>query len=224
MSNLKAVNPLPVSVIVLFCLIAGIEVILSIGSIGILAGPEGIGWRSWAFQQFTLPPQLLGFMVQTGDLSASNLMRLITYPFIHGSFISTAFACVILLALGKFVGDVFSSAAVFVVFFTSSILAAIIYSGLVWTPYPLFGAFPAVYGLIGAYTYILWVGLAATGGNQIEAFRLILLLAGLQIAFSLFGTSPHWLADFAGFGVGFAVAPLAAPGGMKALMARIKRR
>ncbi|MFQ6551523.1 rhomboid family intramembrane serine protease [Aestuariibius insulae] len=224
MSRIKAVNPLPISVIVLFGLIAGIEILLSIGSISLLAGQEGIGWRGWAFQQFALPAQLLGFMVETSNFSASNLIRLVTYPFIHGSFISAAFACVILLALGKFVGDVFSSAAVLVVFFTSSILAAIIYSGLVWTPFPLYGAFPAVYGLIGAYTYILWVGLAATGGNQIEAFRLILLLAGLQIAFSLFGTSPHWLADFAGFFVGFAVAPIAAPGGMKALLARIKRR
>ncbi|MFQ6547413.1 rhomboid family intramembrane serine protease [Aestuariibius sp. 2305UL40-4] len=224
MQGPKAVNPLPPSVLALFAVMALVEVVLSLGgSVGI-GGAQAIGWRNEALSEFALPPRMLSAMAQTGDYQLDYLRRFVTYPFVHGGFLHAAFACVILLALGKFVGEVFSSAAVIVVFFTSGILAALIYSGLAWSNYPLFGAYPAVYGLIGAYTYILWVGIAATGGRQIEAFRLILILAGLHIAFSVFGVSPHIIADFAGFAVGFAVAPLAAPGGVKALMTRIKRR
>ena len=47
---------------------------------------------------------------------------------------------------------------------------------------PLLGGFPAAYGLIGAYTMLLWTALAGTGDTQLKAFSLIAILMGLTTA------------------------------------------
>ena len=91
--------------------------------------------------------------------------------------------------------------------------------------FPLFGAFPPIYGLIGAYTYILWVRLARSGHNQFRAFAMIGFLMALQLVYAvLFGGQPTWVADVAGFVAGFSLSILVAPGGWTAFLRRVRNR
>ena len=79
--------------------------------------------------------------------------------------------------------------------------------------------------MIGAFTYLLWVQLGVVGGPQIQAFTLIAVLAGIQFVFGiLFGFAQDWPADLGGFVTGLILAPLFAPGGVTALMAKLRRR
>ena len=88
----------------------------------------------------------------------------------------------------------------------------------------LLGAFPAVYGLIGAFTFILWTRLGETGGPRQRAFALIGFLLGIQLLFGLlFGGGTDWLADVIAFAVGFAMSFVLAPGGFARVLERMRR-
>jgi hypothetical protein len=90
---------------------------------------------------------------------------------------------------------------------------------------PLFGAYPGDYGLIGAFTYLLWVKLAGTGLNQMRAFSMIGFLLAVQLIFGLlFGGGPEWIADLAAFSTGFLLSFALAPGGMAKLRDLIRQR
>ena len=79
--------------------------------------------------------------------------------------------------------------------------------------------------MIGAYTYLMWLALERLGDNQLKAFQLIGILLGLMLVYSMiFGSSPTWIAEVAGFVVGLAIAPLLAPGGWSAFLIRLRRR
>ena len=54
------------------------------------------------------------------------------------------------------------------------------------SPVWLFGAFPAAYGLIGSFTYVLWRQYEAMGQSQIMAFRLIGLLLAIILTIMCF--------------------------------------
>ncbi len=55
------------------------------------------------------------------DFSFGMLRRFVTYAFVHGSFTHAIFAGVLLLALGKFVGEVLGEVAVLVVFLVATV-------------------------------------------------------------------------------------------------------
>ena len=141
-------------------------------------------------------------------------MRLVTYPFVHVNFTHALFVVVILLAMGKMVGEVFRWWAVLVVFFAAAIVGALAYTRCPALQAPLIGGYPPVYGLIGAFTFLLWVNLAAVGANKYRAFTLIGFLLGIQLLFGLvFGGGWDWVADLAGFATGFLLSFVVSPGG-----------
>ena len=106
----------------------------------------------------------------------------------------------------------------------SAIAAAVVFAVITDSPAPLIGAFPPVYGLIGAFTYMLWVHLGRTGERQLQAFRLIGLLMALQLLFGvLFGGDITWIADIAGFVAGFALCAAFVPGGWQRLIGYMRR-
>ena len=83
-----------------------------------------------------------------------------------------------------------------ILFAVSSILGAAIYGLLSWQNTALVGAYPGVYGLIGAYTYLMWLALNRMGENQLKAFQLIGILLGLMLVYSMiFGSAPTWIAS-----------------------------
>jgi len=225
MQDEAIVNPIPPVIIVLCLIVVGVELVLSAATAGIIGGPLGVGWRLMAMQDYAYSPAVLDRVVSVGDISFDVIKRFVTYGFVHASFTQSLFAAALLLALGKFVGDVFRSGAVLLVFFGSLIFGALVFGLFVGGTIPLLGMYPAVYGLIGAYTYIIWLRLGQTGQNQLQAFRLIGFLLALQLVFGLiFGSSPIWIAELAGFVFGFGISTVAAPGGWAALLVKLRER
>lgn len=219
------VNPIPPVVIVLCLIVVGVELILSAGAAGFVGGPLAIGWRLAAMQDYGFSPVVLDRMIEVSDFSFNIVKRFVTYGFVHAGFTQALFAAALLLALGKFVGDVFRATSVLIIFFGALISGAVMFGAFVGGSSPLLGIYPAIYGLIGAYTYIIWLRLGEDGGNQLHAFRLIGFLLAIQLLFGLFfGNSPVWIAELAGFAFGFGISALVAPGGWSAFLVKLRKR
>ena len=143
----------------------------------------------------------------------------------NASVTQAIFVLVFLLALGKMVGEIFSGLAVAIVFFGATILGALVYAALPFTQIGLYGGYPGDYGLIGAFTWILWTRLGQENANQLRAFSLIGALMGIQLIFAMiFGARPDWIADIVGFVAGFVLSFFVAPGGMQRTLQRLRRR
>ncbi len=221
--NAPPLNPLPPVVWALALPMIALEMLLQAGEAGIAGGPDAIGWRVEAIQRLAFVPDLWREMLNLRDFPPEHMARFVGYPFVHGSLTHAAFAVVILLALGKFVGEVLRFWAVLVVFFGAAIGGALAF-GLVADRVPLFGAYPGTYGLVGAFTYLMWLRLAGSGAEY-RAFSMIGMLLGVQLLFGVFfGGGLDWVADLAGFAVGFGLTVLVVPGGIGQLRARLRGR
>lgn len=217
------VNPLPPVVTALFLFIAGIELVHWLGDQGIIGGDTAIGWRMASIQKYAFSSEIVDWMVRNQTYPLEHIIRFFTYGFVHITFTQAVFACVFLLALGKSVGEVFGGLATLVVFIGSGIGGALVYWLLLDAAYPLVGAFPHVYGLIGAFTFLLWLKLGALGENQMRAFTLIGMLMLIQLIFgALFGGQADWVADASGFGTGFLLSIFVSPGGWRSIRNRIR--
>ncbi len=212
--NNSPFNAIPPVVAALALLIIGIEVVFYLGATGIVGGKTAIGWRLEAIQSYAYSPDIFKWMWESGVWPLEHVVRQISFLFLHGSFTHALFGAVIVLALGKMVGEIFHPIAVLVVFLLSGAVGALFYT-LAWTdPAPLIGAYPGGYGLIGAFTFLMWVKLRHVGEHQARAFTLIGFLLGIQLVFgALFGGNGDWVADLAGFATGFALSFLCVPGG-----------
>jgi membrane associated rhomboid family serine protease len=221
----RPLNPLPWVVWLLALPIVAFEVVFALGQAGMVGGAAAIGWRQQAYQRFAFVPDYLRAMWEAGVWPLPDLARIVTYPFVHGTFTHALMVLVFILALGKMVGDIFRPWAMLVVFFGAAIVGALAYTALPVTSRPLFGGYPAVYGLVGAYTFILWARLGAMQANRARAFTLIGFLLGIQLVFGLvFGGGWDWVAEIAGFATGFGLSFLVAPGGVSHAVALLRRR
>lgn len=225
-ANAAPLNPLPWIVWAFALPIIAMEVVLSLGEAGIAGGERGLAWRIEALTRFSFVPDYLRQAFARGEWMPMEPWRLLTQIFVHGSLTSSVFAVVILLALGKMVGEIFRWWAVAAVFLSAAVAGALVYTlALPGNQMPLFGAFPADYGLIGAFTFLIWVRLAGTGTSQFRAFTLIGFLLGTQLLFGLvFGTNYTWVAELAGFAAGFLISFVVSPGGWRRVMARLRMR
>jgi membrane associated rhomboid family serine protease len=219
------VNPIPPVIVLLVLVVVLVEATFSLASAGIIGGARGIGWRNMGISDYAFVPQVMTLLIE-GQYSGLDITRrFVTYPFIHGSFTQALFGGALLLALGKFVGDIFRAIPVLIIFFGSTIFGAIVFGLTAPAGSPLLSVFTPVYGLIGAYTYIIWLHLGQTGANQIQAFRLIGILLAIQLVFGvLFGAGQMWIAEIAGFVAGFALSIVVAPGGWTALLRKTRQR
>lgn len=223
--NESPLNPLPPVVIALFLVIVGLEVAFNLGARGLIGGPQAVGWRLGTLERFAFSAEIFAWMRESGRWPIEHVMRFVSYPFVHASFTHALFAGVMLLALGKMVGEVMGSLAVLLLFFVSAAGGALLYALLVGSSTPLIGAYPAVYGLIGGFTYLLWLRLGQLGEKQMRAFTLIGFLLVIQLIFGLlFGANAEWVADLAGFVIGFAMSTLLVPGGWAKLVDRLRQR
>ncbi len=221
--NIPAVNPLPAVVAAMFLIILGIELLFQLGARGLAGGPGAVGWRLEAIQSYAFSAQILEWMRETHRWPVEHLFRFVSYPFVHASFTHALFVGVFLLAMGKMVAEVFGNLAFLLVFFLSGIGGALVYALALYDPLPLIGGFPPVYGLIGAFTYMLWRSLSRVGANQARAFTLISILMGIQLIFGLlFGADNDWVADLAGFATGFGLSFFVSPGGWARIRGHIR--
>ena len=224
--NAPPLNPLPWIVWVLALPLIAMEAVLSLGEAGVVGGPQAIGWRLQAVERFGLFPELLKYQWETGGHPLEELARLVSYVAVHGSFTHALFAIVMLLALGKMVGEVFRWWGVALVFLGSAAVGGAAYGLLVpGLRTQLIGAYPAVYGLIGAFTFLIWTKLALVGANRLRAFSLIGMLLAIQLVFGLlFGGGWDWVADIAGFATGFLLSFVVSPGGFARVVQMIRQR
>lgn len=210
-------------------LVFGVEVWLMLGENG-LGGPAAFGRRQRYFSDLAFSPAVWDYTLR-GQWSVDILKRYVSYLFIHGAFTDALFGAALLLALGKFVGDVFHWAALLVVFFGAGIIGAVVFGIALGGTIPLIGVWPGVYGLIGAFTYITWQRLGDSGQNRLVAFRLIAFLLAIQLVFavifsgdgSFFFRLALALPEITGFVFGLAVSPFIAPGGWRAFVTRVRR-
>lgn len=225
MSSQSPINPLPPAVIALATIVFGVEVMFSMAERGMLGGAAGIGWRSGAIQSYGFFGEIVDWMIQNRRMPLELLVRFFTYPLLSLSFTQALFVCVFIVAMGKMVAEAMGGLAVWLLFFVPSVFGALAYGLLLDDPYPLVGGYPGVYGLIGGYTYLLWLRLGQMGEKQLMAFRLIGVLLGIQFLFGLlFGGGNDWVADLAGFVSGFGLSTVLVPGGFARLSARLRGR
>ncbi|WP_370231598.1 rhomboid family intramembrane serine protease [Cognatishimia sp.] len=222
--NVSPFNAVPPVVVALAVFILGIECLFYLGAKGYVGGPTAVGWRLQAFHQFAFTSETFFLMVQTDRWLPEYMIRLVSYLFLHGNFVHAAFAAVMVLALGNMVGEVFSAVATLIVFVVPGIVGAVVFA-LVWpSPVGLVGAYPGVYGFIGAFSFLLWVRLRSTGDNQMRAFTLIGGLMFIQLVFGLlFESNGDWVADVAGFATGFGLSCFLVPGGWARIREMIRR-
>ena len=221
--NLSPVNPISPLVVVIFLVMLLMELAFTLGNQGLVGGPQAVGWRAAAVQDYGFSGAVFDWMWQNNRWPAEHVVRFASYLFVHGSFTHMLIAGVMVLALGKFVGEAFSWWAVGVVFIGSGIGGAFAWGLLLDDSGYLFGAFPGVYGLVGAFSYALWLRLGERGENQWRAFVLIGFLLFIQLVFGLiFGARTDWVADIAGFTSGFLLSFVVSPGGWMRLRERMR--
>ena len=217
----SAVNTLPASVTLLFLPIVAVQ--------GFIAGMESGLWghgmtRLHVLQTLFFAPdyaqELIGRRIWAFDM----LYRFVSYPFVNASFLQAVFGSVFLLALGKFVGEVLGDTAVFAVFFGSAIAGAVAYMGFTQDSYPLFGAFAPSYGLIGAFSFVLFASSGDARAQPFAAFQLLGILMAINLGFSLIGGGPKtWVADLAAAAAGFLIVAALRPGGIAYVIAKLRR-
>lgn len=228
-------NPLPPVVWALALPMIVLEAVLQLAEAGLIGGQNGVGWRLTVLSHMAFVPDQLAWMIETRQFPMADLSRLLAYSFAHVSLTHAAFVVVFVLALGKFVSEVFRPWAVAVLFLGSAIGAALLYTLILSVVpglrlntgqmLPLVGGYPAAFGMIGAFTFVLWLRLGVTGGPSWRAFTLIGMMMAVRLLFGiLFGGGPDWVADLAGFGVGFGLSFLVVPGGPARLLAHLRER
>ena len=225
MSREPILNDLPPVAIALAAGVLLIEAVFAAGSVPAIGGATGIAWRLEAVQDYAFSPVVLERIVDRGDTSFALMRRFVTYAAVQPNWLGALFAAAMILALGNSVGRVLAGLQMVLLVLVTTTGAALVFGLVLDGPVALIGAFPAIYGLIGAFTYMLWLRLGAMGENQLNAFRLIGVLLAIQFLFGLiFGGNSVWIAELAGFAIGFVMAPILVPGGFMAAVTRLRNR
>ena len=225
--NQSPFNALPPTVVALAVVIVGIELMFQAGTAGFVGGREAVGWRLTALRDWAVLDGVATWMWENQSWPPRQLARLLTYPFLHGSFVHAAFVAVFVLAIGNAVAPVYPNLRGLAIFFGASIAGALVYVIAFDAVSPLFGGYPGAYGLIGAFTFLTRRGL--TRADPAKAFMLIVFLLAIQPVFGLLGTRslawlPDWSADLGGALAGYGIAALLFPGALARLRDRLRQR
>ncbi|MDT1063846.1 rhomboid family intramembrane serine protease [Paracoccus sp. CPCC 101403] len=226
-------NPVPAVVWALVLPMIASEAVFGLAQMGLTGGGPGAGMamRQVAVERTAYIPDLILQLWQMRVILLDQSWRILTYPFVHLSLMHGVFVVVFCLALGNLVASQFRAWAVVALFFGSSIGGALIYTlfaGLFpqFRFQPLIGGYPAVYGLVGAFTFLLWTRLGQENANRMRAFTLIGMLLAFQLVFGILFQSGNttWIAEVAGFAVGFLMSFVLIPGGVARVMRQIRQR
>lgn len=225
--NAPPLNPLPGVVWLLLLTIAGIEALLWAATNGWIGGPQAIGWRLEAIQRFAFSGAIQEWMVDNARAPLRHLVRYVSYPFVQAGPVPAIFVLVMLAGLGKAVGEGLGWARLLVAALVPPVLAAAVFGAvlggheLAW----LIGGWPLVFGLVGAYTWMLWDRAAGNGAAQRRAFGLIAVLMIARLGFGLLAETGHgWIADLAAFCAGLTLAAISRPLSWSRFRTRMRRR
>tara|TARA_R110002124_G_scaffold70948_5_gene189978 strand:- start:2067 stop:2765 length:699 start_codon:yes stop_codon:yes gene_type:complete len=213
-ADASPINPLPKSVIILLCLVGGVEFILQLGERGLIGGPMAVGWRLDWGRAFGFYDPIFEWMRVNQTYDFANLSRFLTYAFIHSSGAQILFVLVLLLALGKYVAEACGDLAVLIIFPVSAIVGALAYGLILNEDLLLIGGYPAVYGLLGAFSWLRFVIERNNGQSGLRAFGIIIFFMIIQLGYRIYyGGANDWVAELFGFFTGFGLAIVLAPGG-----------
>ena len=216
-------NPMPPVVVALFAVIGVVELWFTLGP-NFVSGTDTVAWRMRAIESFGVNPQVIQWMIENNHYPLDHLARFVSFSFIHSSMLNTAVSCALFLAMGKMVGSSFPSIALLVFFIGSALVGAIVFSFAAPNGGWLFGSFTGIYGLIGAYTFMMWFTLRVNKAPQGQAFHLIAFLMGLQLLFGMiFGGNITWIADLIGFLTGFVLSFFFIPGGLSHVLEILRK-
>jgi membrane associated rhomboid family serine protease len=222
--NEPPVHPVPPIVVALFLVLLAVEAVFSLGEAGLVGGQLAVGWRTEYIQRFGFSGVAFDWMLANNRWPLEHVIRFLSYIFVHGSFYHALFAMVFILAMGKIVTEAVGPVKFLLIFFGSALVGAVAFGVLTNDPW-LVGAYPPAYGLIGGFSYLLWLNLKAVGGPQYRAFTLIGFLMAIQLLFGLlFGGGRDWVADLAGFFAGFLLTALLVPGGWARILEKLRGR
>ncbi len=227
-------NPVPPVIWVLVLPIVALEAYFGLGQLGFVGGGQpgaGLALRQILAERTAYSPELVLRLWQLRMFDLDQGWRILTYSFVHLSLTHALFVVVFTLALGNLIAHQFRPWAVLALFFGSAIGGALIYTvvaGLlpVWRFQPLVGGYPAVYGFVGAFTFLLWTRLGQQNANRMRAFTLIGMLLLFQLVFGIIfqDGSMSWIAEVAGFACGFVLSFVLVPGGIGRVMRQIRQR
>ena len=216
-------NPMPPVVVALFAVIAVVELWFTLGP-NFVGGTDTVAWRMQAIERFGVNPQVVQWMIETNLYPLDHIARFVSFSFIHSSMLNTAVSCALFLAMGKMVGSAFPSTALLVFFLGSALVGAVVFSFAAPDGGWLFGSFTGIYGLIGAYTFMMWLTFRVHKAPQGQAFHLIAFLMGIQLLFGMiFGGNSTWIADLFGFLTGFVLSFFFIPGGLSHVLELLRK-
>lgn len=218
-------NPLPPAVWLLVIPLIVVELAFQAGARGLAGGADAVGWRLSAVRSFGFFDTVFTRMFASMSFPLPDVVRLVSYTFLHAGFAHVVFAVVLTMALGKMVGEVWRGWALVLVWYASAAVGAVAYALALDGGAPLIGAYPSVFGLVGAFTFLLWVNLAAVGANKYRAFLLIGILLLVRLLFGvLFGGNQDWIAEVTGFATGFGLSFVVSPGAWPRVLEQVRRR
>lgn len=227
-------NPVPAVVWALVLPIIACEALFGLAQAGLTGGGApgaGLAMRQIAVERTAYIPELVLRLWQMKVFVQDESWRILTYAFVHVSLMNAVFVIVFCLALGNMIASQFRPWAVVALFFGSAIGGALVYTvtaGLLpqFRFQPLIGGYPAVYGFVGAFTFLLWTRLGQENANRMRAFTLIGMLLAFQLVFGILFQSGNttWIAEVAGFATGFALSFVLIPGGVARVMRQIRQR
>lgn len=225
--NQSPFNALPPVVVALALVIAAIELIFQAGAAGLIGGQGAVGWRLSALRDWAVADVVWDWMLAHRTAPPRELLRLVAYPMLHAGFGHAAFVAIFVLAFGNAVAPVYPNLRLLALFFGSAVAGALAYLLLFDSPAPLYGGYPAAYGLIGAFTFLTRRGL--TRAPPERAFLLIGMLLAIQPVFGLvssmgFAWVPDWSADLFGALAGYALAAAMFPGAIGRFRDRMRQR
>ncbi|MFT4012903.1 MAG: rhomboid family intramembrane serine protease [Paracoccus sp. (in: a-proteobacteria)] len=232
--NESPLNPVPAVVWALVLPMIACEAVFGLAQLGFAGGGgpgAGLAMRQVAVERTAYIPELVLRLWQMKLFLLDESWRILTYSFVHLSAMHALFVIVFCLALGNMVASQFRPWAVIVLFFGSAIGGALVYTLVVgllpqFRFQPLIGGYPAVYGLVGAFTFLIWTRLGQENANRMRAFTMIGMLLAFQLVFGLLFQSGNttWIAEVAGFAVGFLLSFVVVPGGVARVMRQIRQR
>lgn len=204
--NQTPINIMPKSVVFLIILIAFVEAILQLGQKGLIGDQASIAWRMQLIQKYGFFDTIFEWMRHNSTYNFNGLIRFFTYSFIHKSTTEIIFVLVFIATFGKFIAEVFGDIAVLLIFIFSGIMGAIGF-GVFSNGTFLVGGYPAVYGLIGAFTWVQFSIQRMKGETGFRAFHLIIFFMILALIYNLVysNNSNEWIAEIIGFISGFCI-------------------
>lgn len=212
MADSNPFQTLPPLAVGLAVLVLAIEGAFQLGAAGLAGGAGGVGWRMSAVVAFGFHDPLFESARAAGRLDGDLALRFVSYGLIHAGVVHALFAAVLVVALGKAVSERFSPVAAAGLIGAGLGAGALAYGLFQSSAAPLVGLYPGIYGLIGGFTWALFM--EGTGRGRVAAFRLIGVLLTLQLVVRLvIGGGNEWIADLAGFVAGFGLSWVIGPGG-----------